>query len=309
MNFIAIDFETANEKRNSPCSIGIVEVKNGNVVEKVHHLIKPKEMRFMPINIGIHGIRPKMVENELEFEEVWNKIKHYFDDNLVIAHNAAFDISVLRKTLELYKIEMPKFNYICTMKLSRNFYRNIDNAKLNTVNKFLGYKFIHHDALYDALACSNTLLNISDELECKDINEICKLLGVTLGSVDNEGYKPSSSRGRIFRFSNRQPAKNDIREQLDYDAFKDEVVVFTGGLASMARDEAMRFVRRLGGTCGSSVTKKTTILVTNMQNIDDLSRDEMSNKLRKAVDLRVRGQNILFLSEEEFLNRFKIHQE
>ena len=46
-----------------------------------------------------------------------------------------------------------------------------------------------------------------------------------------------------------------------------------------------------------------------MQNIDDLSRDEMSNKLRKAVDLRVRGQNILFLSEEEFLNRFKIHQE
>ena len=115
MNFIAIDFETANEKRNSPCSIGIVEVKNGNVVEKVHHLIKPKEMRFMPINIGIHGIRPKMVENELEFEEVWNKIKHYFDDNLVIAHNAAFDISVLRKTLELYKIEMPKFNYICTM--------------------------------------------------------------------------------------------------------------------------------------------------------------------------------------------------
>ena len=175
------------------------------------------------------------------------------------------------------------------------------------VYKFLGYEFKHHDALYDALACSNIFLNISEELETTDINEISKLVGVTLGSVDNDGYKSSSARGRIFRFSSREPAQKDIREELNYDAFKDEVVVFTGGLASMARDEYMRFVRRLGGTCGSSVTKKATILVTNMQNIEDLSRDEMSNKLKKAVDLIGRGQKISFLNEEEFLKRFKIH--
>lgn len=303
MNFIAIDFETANEKRNSPCSIGIVVVKDGEVVEKVHHLIKPKEMRFMPINIGIHGIRPKMVENELEFDEIWNKIKHYFKGSIVIAHNASFDISVLRKTLELYEIEMPSFDYICTMKLSKNFYRGLDNAKLNTVNKFLGYEFKHHDALADALACSNILLNISEELESTDINEISKYLGVTIGSVCNDGYKPSSTKGRIFKFSNKQPLKKEIREEFNYNAFKDEVVVFTGGLASMTRDEAMRLVKKLGGSIGSSVTKKTTSLVTNMKNIEELSRDEMSNKLKKAVDLIGKGQNISFLNEEEFLNK------
>lgn len=305
MNFIAIDFETANEKRNSPCSIGIVVVKNGEIIEKVHHLIKPKEMRFMPINIGIHGIRPKMVENELEFDKVWDKIKHYFDDNLIIAHNASFDISVLRKTLELYEIEMPKFDYICTMKLAKNFYRDLDNAKLNTVNKFLGYEFKHHDALADALACSNILLNISQELQTININEISKLLGVTLGSVDNKGYTPSSTSGRIFRVSNKKPIQKEIKEEFNYDAFKNEVVVFTGGLASMAREEAMRFVKRLGGTCGSSITKKTTILVTNMSNIKELRKDEMSSKLKKAVDLKDRGQNISFLNEEEFLNKAK----
>lgn len=305
MNFIAIDFETANEKRNSPCSIGIVVVKNGEIIEKVHHLIKPKEMRFMPINIGIHGIRPKMVENELEFDKVWDKIKHYFDDNLIIAHNASFDISVLRKTLELYEIEMPKFDYICTMKLAKNFYRDLDNAKLNTVNKFLGYEFKHHDALADALACSNILLNISQELQTININEISKLLGVTLGSVDNKGYTPSSTSGRIFRVSNKKPIQKEIKEEFNYDAFKNEVVVFTGGLASMEREEAMRFVKRLGGTCGSSITKKTTILVTNMSNIKELRKDEMSSKLKKAVDLKERGQNISFLNEEEFLNKAK----
>lgn len=304
MNFIAIDFETANEKRNSPCSIGIVVVKDGQVVEKIHHLIRPNEMRFMPINIGIHGIRPGMVKNEPEFDEVWGKIKHYFKESLVIAHNASFDISVLRKSAELYNIELPSFNYICTMKLARNFYKEIENAKLNTVNDFLGYQFKHHDALYDALACSNILLNISEELNCNDISEVSKLLGVTLGTVDSNGYRPSQAKGRVSKTSNRayNPKKESKFERLKDNFFKNEVVVFTGRLASMSRDEAMRLVRKLGGDTGSSVTKKTTILVTNMKDIDDLGRDEMSNKLKRAKDLIAKGQNIKFLNEEEFLN-------
>lgn len=307
MNFIAIDFETANEKRNSPCSIGIVVVENGEIKEKIHYLIKPKEMRFMPINIGIHGIRPKMVINEPEFDEIWEKIKKYFDKSLVVAHNASFDISVLRNTLETYNITLPSFNYICTMKLSRNFYRDLSNAKLNTVNDFLGFEFKHHDALADAIACSNILLSISEELNVKDINLISKYLGVTIGNVNSGGYKPSSSKGRIEKVSRRKPSKNSLNllEDLNSNAFLNEVVVFTGGLSSMTRDVAIMLVRKLSGNVGSSVTKKTTCLVTNTKNIERLERDEMSNKLKKAVDLKFKGQNIKFIDEEEFLNIIK----
>lgn len=303
MNFVGIDFETANEKRNSPCSIGIVVVKSGKIIEKVHHLIKPKEMRFMPINIGIHGIRPRMVQDELEFDKVWEKIKHYFKGNLVIAHNASFDISVLRKTLELYNIEMPSFQYICTMKLSRNFYCNLDNARLNTINNFLGYEFKHHDALEDAIACGNILLNICEELSSKAINEISKLVGVTLGSVDKNGHKPSSTRGRVLRKSNRQSSKQNEKavENLNFTAFENEVVVFTGGLSSMTRDEAMKLVRKLSGIVGSSVTKKTTCVITNTKGIEDLDIEEMSNKLKKIIDLKKRGHGINILNEEAFL--------
>lgn len=304
MNFIAIDFETANEKRNSPCSIGIVVVKNGEVVEKIHHFIRPKEMRFKPINIGIHGIRPGMVENEPEFDAVWERIQHYFRGNLVIAHNASFDISVLRKTAELYNINLPSFQYICTMKLAKNFYPEIENVKLNTVNNFLEYEFKHHDALYDALACSNILINIAKELNCYDMNEISRLLGVTLGTVNNLEYKPSSMKGKVIKTSNRlyNPKKENLVDRFETDAFKNEVVLFTGKLSSMSRDEAMSLVRRLGGTTGSSVTKKTTILVTNMKDIKDLRREEMSNKLKRATDLISKGQKIKLLNEEEFLN-------
>lgn len=305
MNFIAIDFETANEKRSSPCSIGIVVVRDGEIVEKVHHLIKPKEMRFMPINIGIHGIRPATVKNELEFDKVWEQIKAYFNNTLVIAHNASFDISVLRNTLEFYNIKMPEFKYICTMKLSRNFYSNLENAKLNTVNKFLGYEFKHHDALADAMACSNILLNICEELHTKDINEISRYVGVTLGDVNEKGYKPSSTKGRILKTSTKEfsKASSNKSKKFDFNAFKDEVVVFTGRLKSMSREEGRILVRKLNGTNGSSVTRKTTYLVTNIREIEKLHKDEMSIKLRKAVDLKEKGYNIKFLNEEEFLKK------
>lgn len=305
MRFVAIDFETANEKRSSPCSIGIVVVNNGQVIERVYYLIKPKEMRFMPINIGIHGIRPAMVKNELEFDEVWERIKAYFNDTLVVAHNAAFDISVLRNTLQLYNIDMPSFRYICTMKLSRNFYCGLENVKLNTVNKFLGYEFNHHDALADALACANILMKISEELNTNDINYISKVVGVTLGNVNNEGYKASSTTGRVLIKSGRDYynfEKSQVKE-LNYNVFREQVVVFTGALKSMARDEAMILVRNLGGSTGSSVTKKTTYLVTNVQNIGELERAEMSIKLRRAMDLIDMGQKIKIIDEEEFLNK------
>jgi NAD-dependent DNA ligase (contains BRCT domain type II) len=95
--------------------------------------------------------------------------------------------------------------------------------------------------------------------------------------------------------------KEDKAQELKYEAFRDEVVVFTGKLNSMTRDKAMRIVRSLGGIIGSSVTRKTTILVTNMKGIKDLPREEMSNKFKKATDLKGKGQKIKFLNEEEFL--------
>lgn len=261
-------------------------------------------MRFVPINIGIHGIRPAMVKNEPEFNVIWDKIKDYFNGSLVVAHNAAFDISVLRRTLELYNIEYPEFNYICTMKLARNFYRGIDNAKLNTLSEYLDFTFKHHDALNDALACSNILLKISEELETDDIEEISKITGVTIGQVTKEGYTPSQTKGRILRTSNRiyVPKIKNLSDIFSYDAFKGEIVVFTRKLQTLERSEAMRLVRRAGGECRTSVSKKTTILVSNMKDIEGLERDEMSIKFRRAFDLNNRGENIKILNEEEFLN-------
>ena len=67
MKFIAIDFETANFKRQSVCSIGLAVVENFEVVKTINRLIKPTPNYYEAINMSIHGITPEMTENEPTF--------------------------------------------------------------------------------------------------------------------------------------------------------------------------------------------------------------------------------------------------
>jgi len=159
-NFVAFDFETANGK--NPCSIGIVEFENGKVINKYYSLIKPRELVFNPYASRIHGIGISDVVNEREFVDVWNDIKHFFDNKIIVAHNYSFDISVLNYSLEIYGIEAPVYEVHCTLKLSRS-YLNIVNHKLSSVASFFKInQNNYHNALEDAFVCGKIFLNLMD---------------------------------------------------------------------------------------------------------------------------------------------------
>ena len=107
MDFVAIDFEAANEKRCSPCSIGIALVEDSKISATYHHLIGAHKGHFYfnTINELIHGISEEDVEEEPEFDALCPWLKSILCDHIVVAHNASFDFSVLRNTLSLYEIE------------------------------------------------------------------------------------------------------------------------------------------------------------------------------------------------------------
>lgn len=306
MNFTAIDFETANEKRSSPCSVGITVVENGQITGEHYFLIRPKEMRFVPMNIMIHGITPDQVEDEEEFDAVFEKMRPFLENRLVIAHNASFDMSVLRNTLDLYEIPYPSFDYCCTMVMARHFYPYLENAKLNTVNAHLGYTFSHHQALADASACANVLLEIAKELGTTDISEIAKATGIGIGHIYPGGYTAAKSNGKSL-ISHRGEQKRALSSSpfpsasLPRNYLAGKQIVLTGPLKSMTRGEAIGYISDHGGTYLSSVSKKTNMLVTNVPNIDRMRPENMSTKLRKAMSLISAGQPIQILTEDEFL--------
>ena len=99
MNFVSMDFETANHQPYSACSLALVMVKNSQIVGEFYTLIQP-ETPFFWRNVQIHGIHQEDVRNAPKFPEVWQTIQPYFQKNrLVVAHNTAFDTKVLALSL------------------------------------------------------------------------------------------------------------------------------------------------------------------------------------------------------------------
>lgn len=303
MNFVAIDFETANEQRNSACSLGLCLVENNRIVEKRYWLIKPPEMRFEKTNIWIHGIYPEDVEKERNFYEIWHEVKPYLENNLVIAHNASFDISVLRRTLEYYNIQFPKCLYGCTLILARNYYKEVENYKLNTIANSIGYEFQHHNALEDAEAAARIMLDICNKLRINDLSSLSFKGGIKFGELYYGGYE--SCKSLIKHETIEKSISNYDYVDLKEEFFHDKIVVFTGPLESMKRHEAMEIVRRMGGTTAGTVTKKTNCLVVGVKNRERLTLNYKSTKLRKVEALIEVGQKIEILTEEQFLKIIK----
>lgn len=180
MNFVAIDFETANRYPTSACALGLVVVEAGEVIEKRSWLIKPTpnvfEFSF------VHGIYAEDVENEPTFDAIWSEIRPFLEDSFVIAHNAAFDMQVLRRTLMIYDLAFPKFNYACSIRIAKKVWKT-QFAKYGL--KHLAEQFEiplnHHNALSDTLACAEIIVRACQKEGVSEMKELMKKIDYVAG--------------------------------------------------------------------------------------------------------------------------------
>lgn len=178
LNFIAMDFETASPKRYSACSLSLAIVRDNQIVDEFYSLINP-QTPFNWRNIQIHGIHERDVANAPIFPEVWKHIASFYTpDKLVIAHNATFDNSVLKNTLEHYKITPPAYQTLDTLRTSQKLLPQLPNHKLNTVADALYIELNHHhNALDDAQACADILINQVEQFGPSRLKPFVKMLG------------------------------------------------------------------------------------------------------------------------------------
>lgn len=157
LDFLVLDFETANGRRASACALGIAAVANGSIIHSASVLIDPEDY-FSPINIGIHGIQPADVAGTMTFPEVWRAIDPIARRTTLVAHNAPFDSGVLTGSLARYGIRDPQYRWQCTLKLSRRLWPMAPNHRLDTLCSIHGIPLRHHDAQSDAYAAACLLL-------------------------------------------------------------------------------------------------------------------------------------------------------
>lgn len=158
---LAIDFETANYPRESAIALGVSVIENNAVTETRAWLFRPPGERIYIRRdfIAIHGITSNMLKDKPDFSGVWDEMKPYFNRaDMLIAHNAGFDRTVLYAVAAHYDIEIPAFDWRCTVNLSRVMWPGLFNHKLPTVCEHLGITLKHHDPASDAEASARIFL-------------------------------------------------------------------------------------------------------------------------------------------------------
>lgn len=155
MNFIAIDFETA-VGRDSICAVGLVMVKNGEIVEEYHKLIKPPHNMYNYHNTMVHGMTSETTKNSPTFKEVYPEIKKIIAGKKLVAHNESFDRNALIKTMILNGLDYNELllsdKWQCTLKIFRA--KGFKPCKLSDLAQKFNIELNHHEALSDARACA-----------------------------------------------------------------------------------------------------------------------------------------------------------
>ena len=178
MEFVAFDFETANENISSACALGLVTVRDGEIRERFSCLIRPVPFFFRPFNVRLHGISASDVIFEPDFKEIWPRLKTYFEGRLIIAHNAAFDIAVLRSLLRLFNLRSPASTYFCTVRIARKAWPGLPSYRLNALAREFGISFRHHDAVEDARACAEIARRAGERMGCPTLPELARKLNI-----------------------------------------------------------------------------------------------------------------------------------
>lgn len=155
-DFVAIDFETADPKRDSACSVGIIRVDKNEIVDRAYFLIRPPRQYFQ--FTYIHGIAWTDVQHQPNFKELWPHIKSKFADvDFIAAHNANFDRAVLNACCQNAHLDPLSIPFLCTVQLARDVW-NIRPTKLPNVCEFLDIPLEHHQSLSDAEACAKIVI-------------------------------------------------------------------------------------------------------------------------------------------------------
>lgn len=310
LDFTAIDFETANSYRGSPCQLGLVRVRDGIVVEKARVLMRPPEVidYFDDFNVGLHGITPRMVAHAPRWSDVLPELVRVIGDDIVVTHNAGFDIGVIRYACAADGIEWPSLRFACTLVMARKALR-LPSYRLPFVVDALGLQMgDHHDALADSIAVVDVICALAEREGVESVEALADSLGMCVGRMSAGLYLGSVGR-------RHEPGKEGlglgcgrlVRPELNPDADPDgylygRAVVFTGALMSMTRQLAWEECAKVGAIPEPSTTKRTNVLVIGDVNPATLRPGaELTHKAAKAFALQQKGQDIEVMTEDDFL--------
>ncbi len=292
LDFVAIDFETANRHRRSACSLGLAIVRNGVVVETKNWLIKPDPFEVDFFNQKIHGISKEMLVNSPDFSELWPEVEPFLSNEVIVAHNASFDIDVLSKAADHYNLDLSYRFDFCTHQAIPWCWPEIGSTKLKDVAKFLNIDLDHHNAVSDATAAAQIAISMARLKKTTDLSNIIpSYYHKSPISVIEKSQMPKRD------FWNVAPAIADISGLEFSNASFNEIdwvekrVCITGTFTKFPeRDHLIEKIVQLGAKQQSSINSKTQVAI--------IGNNAGPSKIKTVKELIAKGAEILLFNDD-----------
>ena len=187
MEYVAIDFQTANRLRSSACSIALVSVKDGKIVDTFYSLIRPDILHFDKENTALHGITEDMVKSKPYFYELWPLIKEKIKGKTLVAHYAKFDMEVLADTLESNDLPFPSCQVLCTCVLSQAMFPEMPHHRLQDVTEKIGFNLEQrYNAMANARACVAIMEYALQKSGAEFLQDMADFYGIHFGYIGKD---------------------------------------------------------------------------------------------------------------------------
>ncbi|MGX7582923.1 exonuclease domain-containing protein [Candidatus Vidania fulgoroideorum] len=151
MRIISLDTETTgiNLKKDRIVEIGCIEIINNKITGKIFHKYLNPNMNISLEAFKIHGISNKFLKKKKNFSEIYKDLKKFINNNLVIIHNASFDINIIKRECKIINKNID-IKYLDTLEYFRKIYPNKKNT-LDAICKRMNIdRKKKHSAIKDA---------------------------------------------------------------------------------------------------------------------------------------------------------------
>lgn len=306
MAIAVIDFEIANSNYNSACSVGIVVIDGLEIIKEDYFLIRPPGLIIDEEMSKVHGLTKRDLIGAFPFDVIWLKIEKYFNgDYIIAAHNAYFDMNVLKNALLLINESCPNFLYFDTIQYTAPLCKGVGKSLADRLDHFGITLKNAHNALEDARATAELIIKATEltinknveqyllrnQLSVKDFNDL---------NMTTEFFKRKSKKDfSKFKISELSPQTNQFLES--HPLFNKNIVL-TGDLQSFTRIEATQAILNVGGIPKTGVSGKTHFLIVGQQDPTLVGSKGVSTKEVKAGELIKSGKDLKIISEEDFIN-------
>ncbi|MGY3776026.1 BRCT domain-containing protein [Helcococcus sueciensis] len=272
-DYCVLDTETTGLSAyyNEVIEIGILKIRNNQIVDTYSQLIKPR-YKIDEFITELTGISNDMVKDMPSIEQVKDEVLLFIGDDILIGHNTSFDIRFLNAG---FKIELENL-YMDTVQFARKLYPELKHHRLSDLSEYLKISTNKHRSIADCVATKELYDKIKNTMIKRDL------------SIKDLWVKKSHG-GKGINIKSIVPTEVEIDED---NFFFNRHVVFTGKLEKIIRKDAMQIIVNLGGILDNTVNKQTNYLILGNNDYNAILKGNKSSKHIKAEKLKLNGQDI-----------------